>query len=501
LTPETDTGLARWAWPLAICLYFVFQTIYRWLIGGGLGLDESQMILWGRHLAWGYGPQPPLYSWLQWGVFRLVGDPLLALSLVKNALLCGTFLALYTLLRTAHPPRHAGLATAGLLLVPQIAWESQRALTHSVLATTLAALTYLAFWQLVLRERKGGHLALGVLIGLGLISKANYVVAPMALGLAALSLPELRCKLDPARLALSAGIALVVSIVPYLWIFRHQERALASAYKLDMAGEATARWQSALQGLGATAGAAVLFLLLPAVVAAFVLWRNRSMSDSPQAPPLDGFILRVLAAGLILTLVMVLATESTQVKDRWMQPVLFAAAPVIGLWLFRHVTERGLRWYGRAIGTCAVLVAVALPVHLVTGTPGDPARGGAPIDRIAPQIAAAFPDAGRVIADPEWVAGNLSYRHPAWEMAPAHAASLDAGETALLVWLDGPDDGAELAAAIGARSGSEITLGEPVRFAAPYPWQPRITFALYAARLQRAPETRGLRETAVSQGR
>jgi hypothetical protein len=76
-----------------------------------------------------------------------------------------------------------------------------------------------------------------------------------------------------------------------------------------------------------------------------------------------------VAASLILTLVVVLASGSTQVKDRWMQPVLFAATPLIGLWLFRHVTERGLRWFGRAIGTCAALVILALPVHLVTGTP------------------------------------------------------------------------------------------------------------------------------------
>jgi hypothetical protein len=106
---------------------------------------------------------------------------------------------------------------------------------------------------------------------------------------------------------------------------------------------------------------------------------------------------------------------------------------------------------------------------------------------MTPQIAAAFPDADIVIADPEWVAGNLYYRHPGWKVLPAHAAVLYPGDVALLVWPDDPAEGAKLAASIGARSGDEVQLGEPARFAAPYPWQPEIAFTLFAAPLNRAP--------------
>ena len=50
--------------------YFLFQALYRRLLGGGLLIDEAQMLLWSREPLGGYGPQPPLYSWLQFAAFR-----------------------------------------------------------------------------------------------------------------------------------------------------------------------------------------------------------------------------------------------------------------------------------------------------------------------------------------------------------------------------------------------------------------------------------------------
>ena len=42
-------------WPLAFVGYFLFQAVWRRATGGALGLDEAQIILDGRRLAWGYG--------------------------------------------------------------------------------------------------------------------------------------------------------------------------------------------------------------------------------------------------------------------------------------------------------------------------------------------------------------------------------------------------------------------------------------------------------------
>ena len=38
------------------------------------GSTRPQALLEAQRLAWGYGAQPPLYDWLQWGVFQALGD-------------------------------------------------------------------------------------------------------------------------------------------------------------------------------------------------------------------------------------------------------------------------------------------------------------------------------------------------------------------------------------------------------------------------------------------
>ncbi len=40
-------------------------------------------------MALGYNAQPPLYFWLQWGMFQIAGEGVLALALLKALLLWG----------------------------------------------------------------------------------------------------------------------------------------------------------------------------------------------------------------------------------------------------------------------------------------------------------------------------------------------------------------------------------------------------------------------------
>ena len=472
-------------WPLAFVGYFLFQAVWRRATGGALGLDEAQIILDGRGLAWGYGAQPPLYGWLQWAFFRLVPDPILAMALLKNALLASTFLLVYRLLRSAHPPRVAGLAAASMMLLPQIAWESQRALTHSVLCTTLAAAAALVFWTRVLPRRPGAHLLFGLVVGLGMLAKANFVFVPVALVLAAASLPELRRGLSPAGIAVAGAVAAAICVGPAIWALRHPDVAFASTYKLRRDPELSAV-AAAGRGLLALAGAVGGFLALPVVVLGILRWRCGRPAAPGAAPVLDRFLLRTVVVGLALVVVAVLVTGSTNTKDRWLQPVLYLAAPVATLWLLPRMREAGGRWLGRAVAALAVLAAAALPVALVIGTPGEVARGGAPVAEVAAGVAERFPEPGRIVVDPEWLAGNFHYLHPEWPVERAQDAVLAPGETALLVVMDGRRTVDEVVGELAARSGRALAQGEAAVVSAPYPWRPAESLVLRAVPLEAA---------------
>ena len=64
---------------------------------------------------------------------------------------------------------------------------------------------------------------------------------------------------------------------------------------------------------------------------------------------LDRFLLRLALVGLALALVAVLVSGATNAKDRWLQPVLYVAAPAATLWLLPRVSRAGARWLGRAV--------------------------------------------------------------------------------------------------------------------------------------------------------
>ena len=82
--PAHDPGGERCAiWLLGgLLLYFSLQMVMRLFTSQSAELDEAEQLLWTQDLRWGYGPQPPLYSWLQWVLFEVFGVSILALALL-----------------------------------------------------------------------------------------------------------------------------------------------------------------------------------------------------------------------------------------------------------------------------------------------------------------------------------------------------------------------------------------------------------------------------------
>src|SRR5262249_38688341 len=108
-------------------VYFGLQILVRLWIPSALALDEAEQLVLTQRLAWGYGHQGPLYTWLLALVFGLVGVSPLALALVKNGLLLAAYVLVYRSARLVTGSHdHAAIAAVSLLFVPQIAWESQR---------------------------------------------------------------------------------------------------------------------------------------------------------------------------------------------------------------------------------------------------------------------------------------------------------------------------------------------------------------------------------------
>src|ERR1051325_2380554 len=78
-----------------LAIIFGLHVLVRLLTSPVADLDESEQLVFSQAWQWGYGPQPPLYTWLQILVFKICGPSVLGLSLFKNFLLFGGFACPY----------------------------------------------------------------------------------------------------------------------------------------------------------------------------------------------------------------------------------------------------------------------------------------------------------------------------------------------------------------------------------------------------------------------
>ena len=127
-------------WLILFALYAITQSAIRVHYKSSFFGDDSELFLWARHLAWGYGVQPPLYAWLQWGVNQIFGDGQVAMAAMRALCLFGIYSAAFLLARRFAPVGLAGLAALGVFLIPEISQTVLRTRTHNLLVTALVPL-------------------------------------------------------------------------------------------------------------------------------------------------------------------------------------------------------------------------------------------------------------------------------------------------------------------------------------------------------------------------
>ena len=125
------------------------------------------------------------------------------------------------------------------------------------------------------------------------------------------------------------------------------------------------------------------------------------------------FVLRALVIALGIVLVAVLATGATEVKERWLQPILFMLPFALMILVEPRLTllrERLLILFPAAIG---VILLVTLAVtYLLPDLHGGPFRATAPFGPLAADIRELGFEDGYVLAEDHYIGGNLKLHLP-----------------------------------------------------------------------------------------
>src|SRR5712692_3215790 len=83
LTAKLFAGLA---------VYFAVHVLIRVATNDSLTSDEAEQVFLTKDFALGYFRDPPLYTWLQFLIFQVLGTSVLSLSILKNGLLFVTYI-------------------------------------------------------------------------------------------------------------------------------------------------------------------------------------------------------------------------------------------------------------------------------------------------------------------------------------------------------------------------------------------------------------------------
>lgn len=354
-------------------LQVVAMTLLSQVVGTGVGVDDAEQLMYMTELQAGYGgSQPPLYTWLGWLVAQLFGPSVLTLKLVKYSMMfVATSAILLAVLKFGYSRRTAVTALFGVLLFPQIFWEMQHTLSHSVAVFALGSLMLLALAWLLQRQSTLVYAVFGLAMGAAILAKYNDLILLGAIVVAVLSLSETRAIILDRRFLVSIGVAMLVCAPTLYWNATHPGELVARGYKFGLAsdqGQLAAAWL----GIRGFTRAAFNFAVLPIAVfaAALLAARARPFTADQRLPVLEKLMWRTILAGLAIGLFLALASGATTFRDRWMLPLLLFLPVALAMRL-DSLGNKGRTAQTIVISVAATLAILVLPftwyMHLYGG--------------------------------------------------------------------------------------------------------------------------------------
>ncbi len=430
---------------LLLAGYFMVNLLLRLALPASLELDEGQQLFLAQKLSFGYDSQPPFYNWLQYGFVQLFGNNVLALALLKNLLLFLTYLFFgLTANLLLDDRRLAAVATLGLITIPQISFEAQRDLSHTVAVLFAACLFMYGFMKTLKQPSAWTYALTGLATGIGVLSKYNFALLPIAALLAVLPDRDFRRRLADWRLLLTIAVSVAIVLPHGLWFLDHVGLATQRTLGKLVAHESS-RLHQIVEGLIALAGAIVAFFLPTLLV--FWIAFGRSLGRAWKASsPSSRLIGRMFVIEAIALAALVLFAGAVDIKPRWLVP-FFVTLP---LYLCLKIEASGAtpepapRRFGMVALAIMTLVALALFARIpILGALGRYEKQNVPYGPAIEAILGAGKNRPSLVAvTDQQLSGNFRLHAsdipaavPGFErLQPAYA--FDMTHPVLLVWRD-----------------------------------------------------------------
>lgn len=321
-----------------LAAYFLLCIALRLTVSNSLEIDEAEQAFVSQFLRFGYGPQPPFYNWLQYGLGAVLGPSLATMTLLKNLLLflCCLFYGLAAR-EVLADRRLALIAMLGVLTLPPIFLLAQRDLSHTVAALLAVSLFLYGFLRTLARPSLAGYALTGVAVGIGFIAKYNFALVPAAAVIAILPERDLRARLFDWRILISLAIAALIALPHGWWILENLGSASNGTLVEMREAHAEGRLAQAFHGMISLLAATIRGSIVPLAVFGLVFRKNLPAIWSAQSQ-WTRIVGRMLAICLFAVLLIVLGVGATHIREKWL--VLFLV--LLPLYLCLKVEAAGI---------------------------------------------------------------------------------------------------------------------------------------------------------------
>ncbi len=232
---------------LILLPYFLLWALLPGLLIESLPLDVVEGVYWGQEWQWGYYKHPPLPAWVLYLFQQGIGDfgPFLLSQLcIALTLLCVWRLGCRILDR-----QRAAFGVLALMGVYFFTWPTIE-FNHNVAQMPIWAAAVLLFHRAISDWRSTDWLLLGLVSGLGMLTKYSYIMLLAAMFLGLLTHPKLRSGLLKPQPWLGVLVMGLVFLPHLWWLMEHDFLPFNyAAARSEAAAASASRWLGPLKFL------------------------------------------------------------------------------------------------------------------------------------------------------------------------------------------------------------------------------------------------------------
>ena len=343
-----------------LLIYLIVHFLIRMLFSQTLQVDDSEQIDHAQNLLLGYPiPQPPLYSWLSWSMFQILGTGLLALTLLKYTIISLTFW--FTWLVSGQLFQHIQtryIATFSYLLIPSFAWHMHQGFTHTILLGFGIILSLHALLSIKNNPSAKNYIYLGLSLGIGLMAKYSFLLFMVPLLISAVTVAPFRKIIINQKILLSIGVFILIIGPHAYWLTQHfQEIFLSIDQKLNVTSDNLLF--DRIKSVGQFTGAAIAFVVPFLLIFIINSWRkifniDKQASKDDSTLLLNRFYLIILVSVILLSIFV----SMPHFKVRWFHPLMM----IFPLWILARIERKTLlsksimRWFASITAIFTVLI-------------------------------------------------------------------------------------------------------------------------------------------------